>query len=230
MNAPVTSPAISTSPTPCEIVLIRLLNYPGSLPNRKECQQIAAEIGHPEDGAKYAYLARRIATTLCQSADKSSRQMGIVLFKELAKAGDYSALVEHAWLCWKDGPLKNHQHALELVEAAMSHIWPDWTPADRKYAHAMLGQAFRLKGMLLLHGEKIRRNPGQALTHIKWAADQYLDGQAALLAANCHARNTAPGYAHVVKNHAQAHDWYMQRAREHGAAPVDATVCNEVQP
>lgn len=230
MNASVNSPAIPTLPTPCEIVLLRLLEHPGSLPNRKECRQIAAEIGHPEDGAQYAGMARSIATTLCQSADKISRQAGILLYKELAKAGDHYALVEHAWLCWDNGPLKNHQHALDLVDAALNHVWPVWPPATREYAQSVLGQAFRLKGLLLLHGEKIRRNPSQALMHFKWAADKYLDGKAALLAAQCYTRNTAPAYAHVAKPHAQAYNWYVQRAREHGAAPVDADACNEAQP
>lgn len=230
MNTPVTSPTILTSPTPCEIVLIRLLEHPGSLPDSKECQQIAAEIGHPEDGAQYAGIARSVATTLCQSADEVSRLAGILLFKELARAGDHYALVEHAWLCWEDGPLKNHQHALELVEAALKHVWPVWPPATREYAQGVLGQAFRLKGLLLHRGEKIRRNPGQALTLFKYAADKYRDDKAAWLAAQFHKRGAASEFAHIAKPHAQAYDWYMRRARKLSVDPVDAPAGDEVQP
>jgi TPR repeat protein len=117
-----------------------------------------------------------------------------------------------------------------LVEAALKHGWPVWPPATREYAQGVLGQAFRLKGLLLLRGEKIRRNPGQALTLFKYAADKYRDDEAAWLAAQFHTRGAAPAFAHVAKPHAQAHDWYMRRARKQGAEPVDAPACDVVQP
>jgi hypothetical protein len=227
MNSPTPSSVGSAELTAWEITLKRLLQNSASLPTKEECRQIATQISDPEDGPLIAHAARHLANKMCQSADETSQQAGILLLKELSKSGDPYAILKHAWLCWNEGPLKNHQYALTLIEKAIGHEWPEWPKYER--ARIALGEAFRLKGLLLFRGDKVKRNPGEALLCFKFAADKYLDGEAAWLAAQFHTRSAASDFANNAKPHAKAHEWYMDRAKKQGFAPAQSPSTKEVQ-
>lgn len=227
MNPPMTSSASSDEMSAGEIALRRLFENHALFPTKAECQQIAALIADPEDGPLIAHGARHIASKLCQHVNAANRQAGILLLKELAKCGDPYALLEHAKLCWNEGPLKNHQHAMNLIERAVAHTWPEWPTYVR--AQVALGEAFRLRGLLLLRGEKVKRNPSEALNSFKFAADKYHDGEAAWLAAQFHTRSATGDFANHAKPHAKAYEWYIDRAKQQGYVPKCSSTGQQVQ-
>jgi len=164
---------------------------------------------------------------MCIHGSAAQRDACVVLLKELGRSDPYAKLL-HAWLRWEPGPLKDHAHAQLLVDDVLNHPWPEWPKYQR--AQNALGEAFRLKGLLLLRGEKVKHANGHALMHFKFAADKYLDGEASWLAAQCHARNPEPGLQHKAPPHALAHEWYANRAKEQGYWPEgEATVGARVQ-
>lgn len=201
------------------ILLKRLSENSASPPTAEECKQIAAQISDVEQGAYITEIARILAKNMCQQVNATNRIAGILLLKELSKRGDPYAMLTHAWLRWNDGPLKNHQQALALINEVLQHAWPEWPMYER--ARIALGEAFRLKGLLLFRGDKVKRNPSEALWHFKWAADKYLDGHAAWLAAQFHAKNPKSDFANKAKPHAAAYTWYMERAKEQGYVPEE---------
>lgn len=227
MNSPILLSDASDEPSPWEAALIRLFEDSTSVVTKEEAQQIAAQITDPNDGVQIAHAARNLAQKMCHSARGEVRNAGVLLLKELGKAHDVYAILTHAWLCWNDGPLKNHQYALVLVDDAISQPWPEWPVYER--ARIALGEAFRLRGLLLLRGEKIKRNPSEALRSFKFAADKYLDGEAAWYAAQMHSRDAAKELAHKAKPHAKAFDWYMDRAKKQGFKPAQPTAVKEAQ-
>ncbi|NMF89993.1 hypothetical protein [Aromatoleum petrolei] len=229
MNPATTSSASSGEMCPGEIALRRLFENDKLFPTKAECQQIAALCAaDPENGPVIAHGARHIASKLCQHAHSANRQAGILLLKELAKCGDPYALLEQARACWNEGPLKNHQHAMDLIEKVIGRPWPEWPVYVR--ARVALGEAFRLRGLLLLRGEKVRRNPSEALNSFKFAADKYHDGEAAWLAAQFHTRSATGDFANHAKPHAKAYEWYMNRAAQQGYVPDCSRSGQQVRP
>lgn len=207
-------------------LLKRLAEDAAALPTKEECKQIAACFFDVEKGPLNAHIARHFANHMCCQTDAASRRAGILVLKELSKKDPYAKLL-HAWLRWNEGPLKNHQHALVLIDEILEHEWPEWPMYER--AHLALGEAYRLKGLLLFRGEKVKHNPSEALWLFKWAADKYLDGEAAWLAAQFHTRTAKRDFAHKAKPHAKAHDWYTKRAVERGYNPEKPFTDEQVQ-
>jgi hypothetical protein len=201
---------------PWEAALLRLLEKRSVVVTKEEATQIAAQIDDPVDGRDIVNMARRVAKELCASDKKAGRESGILLLKELAKAGDGYSVLVHAWVRWHDGPLKNHQHALMLVEEAYKQPWVDYPESPHRVA---LGEIFRLHGLLLLKGEKVKRDPVDALNRFKFAADKYLDGEAAWYAAQMHSRNATAEFKDKAKPHAKAVEWYTNRAAARGVKP-----------
>jgi hypothetical protein len=215
----ISSTTSSTTPdnmVPWEAALLRLLEKRSVVVTKEEATQIAAQIDDPVDGPYIVDMARRVAQELCASDRKAAPESGILLLKELAKAGDGYSVLVHAWVRWNDGPLKNHQHALALVEEAYKQPWVDYPGSPHR---AALGEIFRLHGLLLLKGEKVKRDPIDALNRFKFAADKYLDGEAASYAAQMHSRNATAEFKDKAKPHAKAVEWYTSRAAERAVKP-----------
>lgn len=222
---PTTTSAGSAELDAVYIILKRLSENSAAPPTAEECKQIAAQISHVEQGAYIAEIARLLAKSMCQRVDADAREAGILLLKELSKRGDPYAKLTHAWLRWNEGPLQNHQQALALIDEVLRHAWPVWPMYER--ARIALGEAFRLKGLLLFRGDKVKRNASQAHSHFKWAADKYLDGHAAWLAAQFHAHSPKGDFAHKAKPHSAAYAWYMGRAKEQGYTPEEVTTSEQ---
>lgn len=96
----------------------------------------------------------------------------------------------------------------------MASQWPEL--GDYPRAMVALGRVFRLKGLLLWKGEKIKHDLSAAHYLFKYACDKYRDGHAAWLAAQFHMSNPPREFAHVAKRHVAAYEWYMTRARQYG--------------
>ncbi|WP_455279064.1 hypothetical protein [Cupriavidus necator] len=201
----------------CFRILEKLTQPSVVKPVAAECKAIAAQISDAEEGAHIANVARYVANRLLDHADRSYQEAGVLLLKELSKHGDPYAKLDHARLRWREGPYKNHQYAQKLVDELTDYAWPEWPDEPARIA---LGHLFRLKGALLIWGEKVRHNPGLGLYTLKFAADKFLDGHAAWLAAQFHAKDPAADFAHTAKPHAKAYSWYMERAREQGVVCV----------
>jgi hypothetical protein len=213
MISSTTSPTTPAPMTPWEAALLRLLEKRSVVVSKEEAAEIAAQIDDPIDGHHIVNMARRVAQDLCASDKKAGQESGILLLKELAKAGDGYSVLVHAWVRWNDGPLKNHQYALLLVEDAYKLPWVDHPESQHRVA---LGEIFRLHGLLLLKGEKVKRDPVDALDRFKFAADKYLDGEAASYAAQMHSQNATADFKDKAKPHAKAVEWYTSRAAAKG--------------
>jgi hypothetical protein len=183
-------------------------------PSADECTLLLAHIRDAEQGPEISDDTRNIALRLCKQDNANCQAAGMLLLKEMGKRGDLYAKLIQAKLHWAEGPYKNHSHALRLANELMKSDWKEWPYQER--ARVALGDLFRLKGLLLWRGEKIKPNPSEALNHFKFASDKYLDGFSAWIAAQFHAKDSHIVFAHLAKPNTAAYDFYMARAKELG--------------
>jgi hypothetical protein len=131
------------------------------------------------------YSARLIAGRLFLQDDEEAHEAGSILFKELGKAGDMLAILQHAELLTQVGPHRNHQHANTLVVQLLAMK----APFDSNEGYARL---HHLRGMLLWKGQNLPNNADEAFAEFKKAADDYEHGESAWLVSNFYSRKRHP--------------------------------------
>ncbi|MCO4861247.1 hypothetical protein MKD38_06160 [Cupriavidus sp. WGlv3] len=206
----------STTMDVCFDILRKLRKRDVVAPTVEETKLIAANITDKEEGESLALGSREVAERLCKQKDRNLREAGIFLLKELSRHGDPYAKLAHAWLRWKKGPLKNHPHALELIDELLEYPWLEREWPYCQYVRAKVGEVYLLKGLLLFRGDKVKRNYGVALDHFYFAGFHCPSGEAAWLFAQFHAQNAKGDFAGKAKPQAALYQAAMARAEALG--------------